>query len=146
MTIQHGPNTLRWRVHLDAPCDRVYGFLSTDGGRESFWVESSKASSGAVSVVFPDRSTTTLRILLERPPHVLEVEYFGVPTRFVLQAAGDHATVLEVTASNVPAHDMVDLAAGWVSVLLNLKAAINFGGDLRNHERARTWIDGFVDN
>ena len=41
---------------------------------------------------------------------------------------------------------MVDVAAGWVSVLLNLKAAINFGGDLRNHTRARTWIDGFIDN
>lgn len=146
MTIQHGPNDLRWRVHLHATPEAVYQRLSTDAGRESFWAESSKALNDEVSLAFPDRSTATVKILLERPPHVLEVDYCGVATRFVLQRAGDEATVLEVTASNIPAHDTVDLAAGWVSVLLNLKAAINFGGDLRNHARARTWIDGFVDN
>jgi hypothetical protein len=146
MTIQHGPNELRWRVHLNATPDVVYERLSTDRGRESFWAESSKTLDDGVSLVFPDRSATTVRVLLERPPHVLEMDYFGVPTRFVLEPAGGHGTVLEVTASRIPAHDMADLAAGWVSVLLNLKAAINFGGDLRNHARARTWVDGFVDN
>lgn len=124
MTIQYGPNELQWRVHLNATPEGVYELLSTDGGRESFWAESSKAFNDEVSLAFPDLSTTTVRILLEHPPHVLEMDYFGVPTRFVMQRAGEHSTVLEVTASNVPAHDMVDLAAGWVSVLLNLKAVI----------------------
>jgi hypothetical protein len=71
----------------------------------------------------------------------------SIPSVKAEQAAGAHgSTVLELTASTVPAHDMVDLAAGWVSVLLNLKAVINFGNDLRNHERARTWLDAFIDN
>jgi hypothetical protein len=36
--------------------------------------------------------------------------------------------------------------AGWVSVLLALKAAADFGIDLRNHDPARTWNKGYVDN
>ena len=146
MTIQHGPNELQWRVHLDATPEAVYARLATDDGRESFWAESSKTLDDDVWLVFPDQSTTTVRIVLQRPPLLLEMDYFGVSTRFALQPAGEQATVLEVTASNIPAHDMVDLAAGWVSVLLNLKAVINFGHDLRNHARPRTWADRFVDN
>jgi hypothetical protein len=38
------------------------------------------------------------------------------------------------------------VAAGWVSVLLALKAAVDFGVDLRNHDPERTWSTGFVDN
>jgi hypothetical protein len=35
--------------------------------------------------------------------------------------------------------------AGWVSVLLALKAAVDFGVDLRNSDPARRWEDGYVD-
>jgi hypothetical protein len=33
-----------------------------------------------------------------------------------------------------------------VSVLLALKAAADFGVDLRNHDPARTWWQGYCDN
>ena len=36
--------------------------------------------------------------------------------------------------------------AGWVSVLLTLKAAADFGVDLRNHDPTRTWDQDFADN
>jgi hypothetical protein len=36
--------------------------------------------------------------------------------------------------------------AGWVSVLLGLKAAADHGVDLRNHDAARTWSQGYCDN
>jgi hypothetical protein len=36
--------------------------------------------------------------------------------------------------------------AGWVSVLLALKAAADHGVDLRNHDPARTWETGYADN
>jgi len=34
----------------------------------------------------------------------------------------------------------------WVSVLMNLKARADHGVDLRNHDPARTWTKGYVDN
>jgi hypothetical protein len=145
MGIATGAHSLRWKVHLDASPESVYERLSSDSGRESFWVESSQDADGQVTLVFPDRSTTILGILSERPPHVLEVDYFNVHTRLTLQRIG-RSTVLEVTASGIPADDLLELAAGWVSVLLNLKAVVNFGNDLRNHDHVRTWLDGFVDN
>jgi hypothetical protein len=39
-----------------------------------------------------------------------------------------------------------EVRAGWVSVLLALKAAADFGVDLRNHDAARTWAQGYCDN
>ena len=97
-------------------------------------------------LTFHDRSTTTVQILAQQPPLFMNIAYFGVPTRFVLQPAGSQATVLQVTAEPVPADDLLEVGAGWVSVLLALKTLINFGQDLRNHDRGRTWTDGFVDN
>jgi len=36
--------------------------------------------------------------------------------------------------------------AGWVSVLMALKAAVDHGVDLRNHDPQRTWDQGYADN
>lgn len=33
-----------------------------------------------------------------------------------------------------------------MSVLLNMKAAVDFGIDLRSHDLSRTWLEGYVDN
>lgn len=38
------------------------------------------------------------------------------------------------------------MIAGWVSVLLALKAAVDFSVDLRNHDPGRTWDQGYADN
>lgn len=40
---------------------------------------------------------------------------------------------------------LVEMALG-VSVLLALKAAADFGVDLRNHDRERTWRKGYAHN
>jgi hypothetical protein len=42
--------------------------------------------------------------------------------------------------------DDAETQAGWVSVLLALKGAVDYGVDLRNHDNSRTWRKGFVDN
>jgi hypothetical protein len=39
-----------------------------------------------------------------------------------------------------------ELAAGWVSWLLAMKAAVDFSVDLRNHDPDRTWQYGYADN
>ena len=38
------------------------------------------------------------------------------------------------------------MTAGWVSVLMAMKAALDYGVDLRNHDIERTWMKGYADN
>ncbi len=38
----------------------------------------------------------------------------------------------------VPEEDRTEVIAGWVSVLMALKAAVDFSVDLRNHDPVRT--------
>ncbi len=87
MATQPGRSSVHWKVHINKVPEVVFERLSTDRGRESFWVESSTEGDGEVRLIFPDRSTTVLRILSQQPPHVLEVDYFNVHTRFALRAA-----------------------------------------------------------
>jgi hypothetical protein len=46
----------------------------------------------------------------------------------------------------VKEEDKRQIAAGWVSWLMAMKAAVDFGVDLRNHDAERTWFDGYADN
>jgi hypothetical protein len=39
-----------------------------------------------------------------------------------------------------------EVLPGWVSVLMALKAYVDHGVDLRNHDAARTWDQGYCDN
>lgn len=146
MPIRRQGDQLLLRVHITATPAVVFSFLATDCGREAFWAEKSTTVDSEFTLMFPDRSTITVPIRIRQQPHVFEIEYFGSITRFVLQPAGATATDLQLTAMGVPLDDMVEVGAGWVSVLLALKSTINYGNDLRNHERARTWTDGYIDN
>ena len=51
-----------------------------------------------------------------------------------------------LTEAGVPQAERVEVMAGWVSVLLALKAAVDFGVDLRNHDPQRTWEQGYAEN
>jgi GNAT superfamily N-acetyltransferase/uncharacterized protein YndB with AHSA1/START domain len=145
--LQPEPGVLRWRVNLPASPPEVFALLATDRGRERFWAErSTTGSDGIVLLEFPGGFTGTLDVVAQVAGERLETRYFGTATTFGLETREPAGTVLTVTAREVPSHDLVDLAAGWVSVLLNLKAVLASGTDLRNHEAARTWEAGFVDN
>lgn len=146
MTIQPEPGHLRWRVHLSAPAEAVYRLIATDDGRQRFWAERSQQNADQITLTFPDGSQTVLDVISQEPPSTWVVRYFGALTSFEVQATSVDTAVLEVRASDVPDGDCVELAAGWVSVLMNLKAVVNAGTDLRNHHRDRTWQTGFVDN
>ncbi len=132
---------IRWRLHLAASPERVRELLATDAGRARFWAESAVEHDGAIRFVFPNGFTWTGRIL-EDEPEVFAVDYFGSAARFVLEADGGGGTDLTLTHPG----EHPDTRPGWVSVLLALKAAADFGVDLRNHDPERTWEQGFVDN
>ena len=140
------PASVTWSIRLDASPDRVYRFLSTDEGRERFWVESSCERDGEITFEFPSGLTDKAEVLAADPPEQYVVEYFGAPAAFRLREHGDGGTILTLTHEGLDESERREMRAGWVSVLLALKAAVDFSVDLRNHDPACTWEDGFVDN
>jgi uncharacterized protein YndB with AHSA1/START domain len=137
---------LRWRVALPAPREDVWALLATDAGRERFWAETSQQSGKRVELRFADGTTTRLEVLASNAPTSIAVRYFDAKTTFELTSTSGGLTLLEVTADNVLPADTIDVAAGWVSVLLCLKAYVMAGLDLRNHDPRYAWSAGFVDN
>ena len=147
MQFQPEADRIRWRLHLGASPERVFAMLATPQGRRQFWAESAEESDGYIDFHFADGSELKSRILATQPPVRFSLEYFaGTHVQFELSAATSGGTDLLLTETNVPPEMRVENIAGWVSVLLTLKAAVDYGIDLRNHDRSRTWGEGFVDN
>jgi len=147
MSFQDDPNLIRWRLYLKSPITRVFQILSTDTGRASFWAESAKEINGVIYFVFPNQMTWDGRVLESIPPYKYVVQYFGNSiTAFTLKEEGEGCTILTLTDAGVPLQDRTEVIAGWVSVLMNLKAVVEFGVDLRNHDVTRQWDNGFVEN
>lgn len=134
-----------WRLALAAPPERVYAFIASDEGRARFWAERTERNGDFLVFFFPNGWGEPCRVLAEAGPDRFEIDYFGSPIRFDLEAAGS-GTELTLTASGVPPEEYEEVLAGWVSVLMALKAACDHGVDLRNHDKARTWDQGFCDN
>jgi uncharacterized protein YndB with AHSA1/START domain len=147
MAFQDTPNLIQWRLHLNASPTKVYAMLATTAGRARFWAESAVEQNDQIDFRFPDGQSWQGQILDRNPPHRYRVEYFGGSiTTFELMDDGADGTDLLLIDAGVPAADRVEVVAGWVSVLLALKAAVDFGVDLRNHDPKRTWEQGYVDN
>jgi len=147
MDFQNDPSVIRWRLHLRSPLTVVYQALATDAGRSGFWAESAVERDGIIHFVFPNNLTWAGRVLRANPPTHYAIEYLGhSEVAFVLADDGRGGTDLTLTDTGVPPEDRTEVIAGWVSVLLALKAAVDFGVDLRAHDAARTWDSGYVEN
>ena len=147
MTFQAGTDRIEWRLHLRASPERVFAMLATNEGRRRFWAESADESDGVITFRFPDGTELQSRILERVPPTRFALEYFaGAKVLFECAPDGGGGSDLRLTEIGTPAADRAENLAGWASVLLCLKAAADHGADLRNHDPARTWADGYVDN
>jgi uncharacterized protein YndB with AHSA1/START domain len=147
MNFQDDPNAIRWRLHLRSQVEHVYQALSSDEGRASFWAESAVLHDGLIHFVFPNGATWEGRILEALPPRRFTVQYYEDSTAaFELEDDGQGGTNLTLTDSGVPAEHRMEVIAGWVSVLMTLKAAVDFGVDLRNHDPERDWDRGYGEN
>jgi hypothetical protein len=69
----------------------------------------------------------------------------GSRATFELQPEEGGGTLLTLTETGVPPGEWAENRAGWVAVLLALKAAADFRVDLRNRDPARGWEQGYVD-
>ncbi|HBY63442.1 MAG TPA: hypothetical protein DEH78_26765 [Solibacterales bacterium] len=146
MAIQGDPAFIRWRLHLRSKPDAVYRLLATPQGRKRFWAESAPELDGEILFTFVNGQKLVSRVLESTPPHRFSLTYFsGSHVTIELIPDGAGGTDLTLTEWNVPEEDRLENVAGWVSVLLNLKAAADFDVDLRNRDPERGWYDGYVD-
>lgn len=136
--------TIRWKIACASPPERVYAALATEAGRRSFWALEAEERAGAIHFRFPNGWTETSKVVTAAPPSVFEMVYFGARTRFEIEPVGAGA-ILTLSSEGVPEADWSDVHAGWVAVLLALKAYVDFGIDLRNGDPTRSWDAGFVD-
>jgi uncharacterized protein YndB with AHSA1/START domain len=139
------PKKVQWRIHCKSGPERLFELLSTDAGRRLFWAEESRSSGSGFSLRFPDGTEERCLLVSAEPPHRFAFRYFGSEVEILLQPDGSGGTDLTLTNIGVPQEDYDEVNAGWLSVLLPLKAAADFGVDLRNHDPRRTWRELYVD-
>ncbi len=137
---------IKWNLHLSSPPQVVFDFLTTPGGIEKFWAEKATIRQGVIHFAFPNGQACEGKILKQVPHREFQLLYFDSLVEFRLHPTEDGGTDLFLENSQVPKEEHQEVHAGWVSVLLNLKAAVDFRCDLRNHDAKRTWDQGFVGN
>ncbi|MEM9302850.1 MAG: hypothetical protein AAGE01_12095 [Pseudomonadota bacterium] len=136
-----GTTDVRWRIRLRSSPEAVFELLVTDAGRARFWARQTTSQGRAIHFEFADGTGLEARVLEYDPPRHFSLAYFeGNPVAFDLRAIAE-GTELTVTEADAPPQN----APGWVSVLLALKAAADFGVDLRNGDPDAGWDQGFVD-
>lgn len=138
--------TITWRLNLKSSPVEVFQLLTTSEGRKRFWVEESKEEKGLIHFFFPNGQTYKGQILKINPSQEFQLDYFDSLVKFLLTPLKNGGTDLVLTNENVPDSDFLDVHAGWVSVLMNLKAVADFNCDLRNHDPKKTWDQAYVDN
>jgi hypothetical protein len=147
MISENTPVIIQWHLHLNSSPAIVHRFLSTNAGRKKFWAESAIEAGGAIEFKFSNGESCRSPVIENAPPQRFAVEYFnGSRAIFELADDGRGGTDLTLTETNLPEEEKMANLTGWISVLLNLKAAVDFAIDLRNHDPQRTWDHGFVDN
>lgn len=137
--------TIRWRMHIPTPPEKVFDLLDSDEGRASFWAESAPMSQSVIEFRFVDGTVRKGKVLKRDRPREFAVEYLGGTARFVLAPDGAGGTDLLLTHEGVPLEEWLETYAGWLNVLFPLKAWAAHGIDLRNHDPKRSWRHGYAD-
>jgi hypothetical protein len=130
-------SSTQWKVHFKSAPSEVYRAISTPLGRSRFWAESAKESDGVIHFVLPGDRTDDAPIERAVREHLYVVRLFGERISFALAPDEHRGTDLTFTHEGEPD------PSTWVSLLLRLKAHVDFGADLRNHDPGRT--DGYLD-
>lgn len=136
---------IRWRMYIPVPPEKVFAALDSDEGRASFWAESTVEVDTHIEFQFANGYSCKSRILERRPPHLLSIDYLGGPARFELTADRKGGTDLLLTHEGVGMEEWNEVHAGWLNVLFPMKAWLTHGVDLRNHDRERSWDQGYAD-
>jgi uncharacterized protein YndB with AHSA1/START domain len=123
---------VEWKVFCASGPSDVYRAVSTSLGRERFWADSAPEADGVISFVLADGRAGECSIEQAVPGERYQLRYFGRTLTFTLTAGQAGGTDLTLNSD-----DPAD-SAEIVSLLLRLKASVDFGVDLRNHDTTRT--------
>lgn len=146
MGFQEEAGVVSWRVHFASPPEVVYDALDTAEGRESFWADSAPERDGVIAFRIGPYPLYEAKIQARERPRLFALRYFDTDVTFDLRPDGAGGTDLSLRAINIAENARTEFIAGWVSLLLTMKAAVDHDVDLRNHDPARTWISGYADN
>lgn len=138
------PPPIDWRVHFEASPAEVWTAWTTDGGRERFWAETSRSDESGFVLCFIKGERLRVDLVEEQAAERLVFHYFGGST-VSLDFAPDGKGGCDLRLREEGAPEPIANYAGWVSVLLACKAAVDFGIDLRSRDPARSWDSGYVD-
>ncbi len=134
------------KIHCRSIVQQVFSMLNTVEGRSKFWAESTIQTGEKIHFIFPNRQEYNSAIIEINPPNLFSIDYFHSTVHFYLEESSNGGTDVTLINDNVTEDEYCDVSKGWVSVLLALKAAVDFNIDLRNHDVGRKWDEGFVDN
>ena len=134
------------RMRLRSSPEKVFALLTTDAGRQSFWAERSEQRGDTLTLRFPNGEVLHSRIAESRAPARFALSYFGGSALGFDLLPVDGGTDLTLTESGIQPGSLRENHAGWVSVLMALKARADHGIELRNHAPGCTWSEGYVDN
>lgn len=136
-----------WKIHFRSSRAKVYKFISTDKGRATWWAESAIEKDGKITFEFENSFRWEGKVSARIKNRKFAVNYLGSTVTFNLSSDGKKGTDL-ILWHKIPKDnpDRPETAAGWVSVLMAMKAAVDYGVDLRNHDAKRAWIFGYCDN
>ena len=137
--------TVTWRLHLRSSPEQVFDMLDTDTGRAAFWAETADEHDGEIAFHFINGLRYQSRVLERDRPAAWSIEYFGSTVTVQLVDEGAGGTDLTLVNEGIPEEDHREVMAGWLNVLLPLKAAVDFKIDLRSHDPTRTWDQGYID-
>ncbi|HEX6375187.1 MAG TPA: SRPBCC domain-containing protein [Allosphingosinicella sp.] len=133
-----------WRIHFAAPPATVWRAWTSDAGRERFWAETSRRDDSGFDLAFVNGERLRVDVIEALAPERLVFRYFGGST-VTVEISADGAGGCDLRLREEDAPDPIGNHAGWVSVLLACKAAVDFGIDLRSRDPERSWDAGFVD-
>lgn len=138
--------TVNWKIYLKSSPELVFSFFTSESGREKFWAEQAPERNGVIYFTFPNGESYHSKILKVAENREFNIEYFNSHLKIILAPAEENATDLTLINRGISDADYLDIHAGWVSVLMNLKAVVDYNCDLRNHDKNRTWNQKYVDN
>jgi uncharacterized protein YndB with AHSA1/START domain len=137
---------IRWRLRLRSSPETVHALLATPEGRARFWATSAEERDGVIEFRFSNGANVRSRVLENEPGRTFRLTYFdGSTVTFRLADDGRGGTDLSLEETDVPPASWTENHAGWIAVLLGLKAAADFDVDLRSHDPAHGWNQGYVD-
>ncbi len=146
MAFQDIEGQIVWKVHFSSAQEKVFQALTTDEGRGKFWAERTTERQGMIEFNILNYPKYNAKIIERKPTELFSIEYFGTTVTFRLSKAPNNETDLTLIVTVQDELLKREMTAGWVSVLMAMKAAVDFDVDLRNHDPRRVWENGYLDN